>query len=342
MRSLRHLLPLLAGMAILACPAMATRADEAGQPPKDLVLKGDARCTSCHEETDSPNVLRIGKSRHGTRADARTPTCTNCHGQSDAHEKEANAGARKPAKPDVTFKKGSLTPVALRNEACMDCHQTDAERMHWKGSAHEGRDVACASCHQVHTDHDAVRDKRTQPEVCFACHKDQRANANKPSHHPVAEGRMTCSDCHNPHGTLGEKLLAKDTVNDTCYQCHAEKRGPLLWPHQPVEDDCTNCHNPHGTAADSMLKVRVPFLCLQCHDPSSHLGNVPGVIANIPNINKNAAGNNIGAGTTPADNWNTNTAVGKTQGLSCMNCHPEVHGSNNPVGNSTNAKHFWR
>ncbi len=342
MKSIRYLLPVCAWLAVMAFPVEATRADEAKMVFKDLVLKGDARCTSCHDETDSPNVLRIGKTKHGTQVDARTPSCTSCHGESNAHEKEANAGAKKPAKPDVTFKKTSLASIQSRNEACMGCHQTDAGRMHWAGSPHEARDVACTSCHQIHTAHDAVRDKRTQPEVCYGCHKDQRATAEKPSHHPIPEGKMTCSDCHNPHGTLGEKLLVKDTVNDTCYMCHAEKRGPFLWQHQPVTDDCTNCHNPHGTTADTMLKARPPFLCLECHDSSSHLGNIPGVSSNIPNINKNASGVNIGGATTPADNWNTNTASGKTQGLSCMNCHTEVHGSNNPVGNSTNALHFWR
>ncbi len=52
---------------------------------KDLVLKGDAQCTRCHDAGDDYPVLAIGKTRHGTTADGRTPTCTSCHGASETH-----------------------------------------------------------------------------------------------------------------------------------------------------------------------------------------------------------------------------------------------------------------
>jgi len=309
-------------------------------PTKDIVLRDDAKCTRCHDEAEDYPILNIGRTKHGTIADKRTPTCTSCHGESQKHLKgDPNVKGR--ASPDVIFRKGTYAPaeVEVRNKACLTCHQTDANRMHWMGSSHQARDLACVSCHQIHTTNDKVRDKRTQPEVCFTCHKEQRALSNKPSHHPIPEGKMACSDCHNPHGTLGQKLLVKDTVTDTCFQCHAEKRGPFLWSHQPVTDDCTNCHNPHGTTADYMLKTRPPFLCLSCHDPNNHLGNIPGVAANV-NTSVNASGASLGA-TTPRDNWNTNSAVGKTQGLACLGCHTDIHGSNNPM-NSSKAKRFWR
>ena len=34
---------------------------------KDLVLKGDARCTRCHDAEDNPQILEIGKTRHPVR-----------------------------------------------------------------------------------------------------------------------------------------------------------------------------------------------------------------------------------------------------------------------------------
>ena len=293
-RQLFAICAVVAGFASLAPLAHAQDAMPKAQAsvPNGLVLRGDARCTECHDESDKGGAaLRIGKSKHGTIADGRTPTCSDCHGESNAHV--GYKGSGKPPKPDFAFGKMSRTDAQDRNKACMSCHDTDVQRRHWQGSAHQSRDVACTSCHQIHTGHDAVRDKREQAEVCYTCHKEQRALANKPSHHPIPEGKMSCSDCHNPH----------------------------------------------GTTADFMLKTRAPFLCLSCHDPSSHLGYVPGVAANV-NTSKNPSGTIISA-TTPPDNWNTNTAVGTTQGLSCMNCHTQVHGSNNPV-NSTNAMHFWR
>ena len=71
-------------------------------------------------------------------------------------------------------------------------------------------------------DRDAVLAKSTEPEVCYACHKQQRADAHKTSSHPVGYGRMTCSDCHNPHGSTNPAMLVKATLNLTFTSCDAE------------------------------------------------------------------------------------------------------------------------
>lgn len=282
---------------------------------KDLVLKDDAKCTRCHDETDSPQALSIGKTKHGTLADVRTPTCTSCHGDSERHLANV-AGQNERPKPDRLFTKNSTTPIETRNEACLTCHGKESMRSHWMGSTHQSRDVACTSCHQIHTAHDKVRDKITQPEVCFTCHKEQRAQINRPSHHPIPEGKMSCSDCHNPHGSVGPKLMKRDSVNDTCYTCHMEKRGPFVHAHEPVAEDCSNCHNPHGTVAESMLKARPPFLCHQCHTPHG------GQVAQIRGQGQSSA--LLGATTSGK------SGINYTQGRGCLNCHTQVHGTNNP------------
>jgi predicted CXXCH cytochrome family protein len=85
--------------------------------------------------------------------------------------------------------------------------------------------------------------------------------------------------------------------------------------HEPVNEDCTICHNPHGTVADSMLKVRPPFLCHQCHTPHggfvAQLRGQPGVV--------------VGATT------GGKSGVNFTQGRGCLNCHTQIHGGNNPA-----------
>ena len=300
------------GAAALACALFTAGARGADEPAsKDLVLRGDAVCTTCHDQSASPEVMAIGKTKHGTTADGRTPTCTSCHGESEAHRNDP-AGA----KPDRTFTKGTLTPVEARNQACLACHGRDPARSHWMGSPHESGQVACTSCHQIHTQHDKVRDKLTQPEVCFTCHKEQRAQVNRPSHHPILEGKVVCSDCHNPHGSVGPKLMKRDSVNDTCYTCHMEKRGPFVHNHEPVSENCLNCHNPHGTVVENLLKVRPPFLCHQCHTPHGPLEpqllgrQVPGNQLNSASSGKNA--------------------IAITMARGCTNCHTEVHGTNNP------------
>ncbi|HYD62699.1 MAG TPA: DmsE family decaheme c-type cytochrome [Noviherbaspirillum sp.] len=274
---------------------------------KDLVLKEDARCTVCHDEADAPKLLHIGKTRHGAKGDGRTPTCTSCHGKSDKHVDYK--GKDKPPKTDIAYGKDSKNTAEQRSEACLTCHQ-GGNRMHWAGSQHASGEVACSSCHQVHTQKDKVRDKATQAEVCFACHKTQRSDANKLSHHPVTEGKVACSSCHNLHGSAGPKLLIKNTVNETCYTCHAEKRGPFLWEHPPATDDCSVCHTPHGSNQPTLLKSRAPFLCGQCHQTSS----------GHPNVIRTGAG--IAA----------TGAQAQVAYKACMNCHTQVHGSNHPSG----------
>jgi DmsE family decaheme c-type cytochrome len=161
-----------------------------------------------------------------------------------------------------------------------------------------------------------------QTEVCFTCHKEQRADTHKISTHPIDAGKVICSDCHNPHGSAGPKLLKKATVTETCYTCHAEKRGPFLWEHQPATEDCTNCHTPHGSNITPLLKSRPVFLCQECHDG--------------PHNSKSPAGNNavafpagqLTAAATPAPAYPSTQSAAR----GCMNCHAMVHGSNSPAG----------
>lgn len=113
---------------------------------------------------------------------------------------------------------------------------------------------------------------------------------------------MACSACHNPHGAPSKALINARSINDKCYECHAEKRAPVLWEHSPVKEDCTVCHTAHGSSIDKLLTTRVPRLCQECHMQGRHQSAT-------------LATNSIFA---------FNRA--------CLNCHPQVHGSNNPSG----------
>jgi DmsE family decaheme c-type cytochrome len=295
-----YVIALVQAMLLALALATPAHAQDKGAG-KDLALRGDAKCTKCHNQEDTSPVLAIGQTRHGTKADGRTPTCSSCHGESDAHLAKP-AGA----KPDRTFGKKSTLTAEAKNQACLTCHQ-GGKRIHWSQSLHANRDVACSTCHQVHTPHDMVRDKVAQSETCFTCHKQQRTEIHRQSRHPILEGKVSCSDCHNPHGTAGEKQLVRDNVNDTCYACHMEKRGPFVRTHQPVQENCAICHNPHGSINDNLLRARSPFLCQSCHEPTSHRGNVGSFTGSA-------------GGSTAAN----------LLARGCLNCHTNIHGTNNP------------
>jgi DmsE family decaheme c-type cytochrome len=224
-------------------------------------------------------------------------------------------------KPEIAF--GPDAAPGPQNEVCLSCHQRGVA-MHWVGGVHEREGVACASCHTIHIGAEAGGDPilsknveagrapNSQAETCFRCHKQQRAMAYRMSAHPIRYGQMNCSDCHSPHGSVGEMQLVKPTLNETCYTCHAEKRGPFLWEHAPAREDCSSCHTPHGSNHQALLKTRGPWLCQQCHAASRH----PSTAYDGTDLYPVSGGNNSS----------------KLQAKNCMSCHPEVHGSNHPSG----------
>jgi len=262
-------------------------------------------CKACHEEAfqkfshTKMGRLFLNQPRNTTERLA----CESCHGPGQAH---VDAGGGKGKGGLITFAKNDPTPVEKRNATCLTCH-TKGNRVFWKGSPHEGRDVACTNCHKVMENHSprAQLAKETEIETCGTCHQQKRAAQMRSSHMPLREGKMTCTSCHNPHGTVTPALLKENSLNDTCYTCHAEKRGPFLWTHPPVQESCANCHDPHGSNHEKMLKVTKPRLCQQCHIETRH----------------------------PTNPYGTDPGSLKFMlGRQCSNCHVNIHGSNHPSG----------
>ena len=304
----------------LAAAFMLAPAAAASEAPADRSLAGDAVCTHCHDQAERKPALSIYMTRHGLKADGRTPGCQTCHGPSLAHVRNEKGEETRPP-VDISFQRGDQASAARQVDTCLDCHR-NGQRGHWDGSAHEGAGVACSNCHNVHVRDDRVLARASQSGVCFTCHKTERAQTHRISSHPLAAGRMGCSDCHNPHGSTGPVLMRTGSINETCTSCHAEKRGPFLWEHQPVTENCTNCHTPHGSNITPLLKVRAPFLCQSCHS-GDHAGQIN-------------MGNNLGGGSLTTINGTVplGSAPGRAQlaARNCQNCHIQTHGSNHPAG----------
>ncbi|MBI4519466.1 MAG: DmsE family decaheme c-type cytochrome, partial [Gemmatimonadetes bacterium] len=224
--------------------------------------------------------------------------CEACHGPGEEHVR--GGGDRTKI---FRFGKNSPASLAEQNTRCLQCHESGA-RLHWNGSVHESRNLACVDCHRVMTPVSPERllAQPTVAEVCYQCHLLRRAQGQLSSHMPVREGRVTCTDCHNPHGSPTPRLLVENSVNEVCFRCHAERRGPFLWEHPPVTENCLNCHEPHGSMNDNLLRVRAPRLCQRCHIESRH--------PVTPQL--------------PTQRFAFNRA--------CPNCHSQIHGSNHPAG----------
>jgi len=108
---------------------------------------------------------------------------------------------------------------------------------------------------------------RATETVCYTCHAEVRGQFGLPSHHPVPEGKMTCTVCHSPHkGHINRNgSTALRAQDETCLQCHPVQRGPFVFEHEAMHEGCTTCHGAHGTVNAKMLTVRDSNLCMKCH-----------------------------------------------------------------------------
>ncbi len=281
-------------------PAQAQSTGQAVQQPVQPVVIGE-KCQQCHKEV----VQSFALDAHGKSAkflnNSRATTCEKCHGDGEKH----NASLE----PKDIINPPNLTKAAI-NESCLQCHSRDRTHFRWRGGQHDRSDMSCLSCHSVHhAKSDAkMLSLRTEEETCLSCHSNRRADFFKRSTHlfrtEQRNMKVGCASCHNPHGGEGGKMLVNHTVNNTCYTCHAEKRGPFLWDHPPVRENCLNCHSPHGSSNPKLLTARVHLACQQCH------------IHMLPR-HSTTAGKSM-------DIWSFNRG--------CVNCHAMVHGSNHPGG----------
>jgi DmsE family decaheme c-type cytochrome len=269
---------------------------------------GDAVCRGCH----GVEAAHWDPTLHGRvftlqpRSELEGRRCEACHGPGSAHLTDPQNASNM-----VAFTRRSATGIEVQNDMCLECHRGGA-RIRWSGSVHEEADVACSDCHNPMSETSQRRLMRESSvaATCLACHPAQRVEFRKRSHMPLFEGKISCEDCHNPHGSTTDPLLRGDSVNHTCYTCHPEKRGPFLWEHAPVRESCLNCHRPHGSNHDKLLTTIATTLCQTCHSQLDHPSDL-------------LTAGNLAGGFAPDE---------RVLNRGCVNCHAQIHGSNHPSG----------
>jgi DmsE family decaheme c-type cytochrome len=290
-----------ADLAAAGVLPLSSRDAQPAAPPAGYA--GAETCAMCHTAQDAS----LKKTGHGKSANARTPAaqlgCESCHGPGQAHVDDEAKGH--------IAKFSQMTPEQS-SATCLTCHNR-GDHAAWEGSVHEARNLSCTTCHSIHSPQSFTSQlaKSTEIATCATCHRAQVAKTERAvSHMPVREGKMSCSSCHNPHGSINnvKALRAGSSIAESCISCHAEMRGPVLWEHAPVRENCATCHDPHGSSNDRMLVVRMPMLCQRCHIATRHPATI--YDNNAVTVNKS----------------------NRMFGRSCVNCHSNVHGSNHPSG----------
>jgi DmsE family decaheme c-type cytochrome len=321
-------------------PPAETPATEAPKPEEPPTPEASASDSASMNASDTPSESAPATipSLRGTsnNLNAMAPdTCYRCHG--DKADMQRIAGPHQICGQNgfncttCHDSHGNLREYS-RKDLCLQCHASGTPTMAYHSSTHNLNGIACADCHTVHPNSNVPkyvgisyagvdRPQRlamsvSEPEACYKCHPDVFAQTGLPSHHPVKEGKMTCSDCHDPHGQLEDNIKA-ETLNLLCWKCHADKQGPFAFDHPPVTENCGYCHSPHGTVANNLLKQAPTFLCLRCH--RGH---------------RNATHGSPGGTRVNTD---VNPTIREALYTDCTTCHTQIHGSDLPSNHSASA-----
>ena len=287
-----------------------------------------------------PTPIGTLRSMSNNLGAAAPNTCFKCHG--DLQESAMVAGPHQICGDNglncttCHNSHGNILEYS-RQDLCLQCHKQNSPTMAWHSSTHSMYGVACTDCHNPHpsssvaefpqatgvsflhtnVQHNKKRAMSVQePDACYKCHANVYSQFALPSHHPVKEGKMFCSDCHDTHGQR-DRLLQQDGPNLLCYKCHADKQGPFAYEHAPVTEDCGICHQPHGTVANNLLRQPTTFLCLRCH--AGHRNGLHG-----------GPRPNTPPGTGTRANIDSIPQLRAAYYTDCTACHAQIHGSDLP------------
>jgi predicted CXXCH cytochrome family protein len=171
---------------------------------------GSAECSSCHASItgqfhDATHARLTSDASH-----AREIGCESCHGPASGHVD--SGGAR-----------GTIINPRQSPESCFKCHLDKRGEFSLPyGHPVLAGKMSCVDCHDPHKG-DAVlgsgKSHASMNDTCTKCHTAQRGPFVF-EHEAVREG---CITCHNPHGSVNEKML-KVRNQALCLQCHVQQQ----------------------------------------------------------------------------------------------------------------------
>lgn len=322
------------------------------KPVSTHKVAADGNCVNCHDPHGAKykfNLLKDG----GT-------LCSECHkalaervaavkfkhvpvekGCANCHDPHASANAGKLLKDNVpalclkchdtekiNFQKQHMN-FPMANTRCTACHNPH-------GSNHKGllydkvhepfASKKCNQCHEGPSSPTPLKVKAGGFELCRGCHNDMinEALTKNRLHWPLLD-RNGCLNCHNPHASDQEGLLA-GPMQEVCGRCHVDTVAKLKAAkskHPPVEEGtCMACHSAHSSNQILLLnKPSVIDVCGDCHDWQKHSTHPIGDEAKDPrnpNLTVTCQSCHRAHGTDAGKMLHS-----PTQTEMCTNCHKE-------------------
>lgn len=204
---------MLWSLLLISCETVNRTVVAPGAGTPGATYIGSKECAQCH----SDQTGHFAGSTHARLriADAKVgdTSCEICHGPGSLHEQSGG-------------KAGTIVNPRRSPEACFQCH-LDKRGEFSLPHTHPvlAGKVSCVDCHDVHKG-DAIRGGgaalASRNQTCLKCHTEQ-AGPYVYQHGALRE--EGCTGCHNPHGTVNDKMLVARDAN-LCLRCHLEVLSP--------------------------------------------------------------------------------------------------------------------
>jgi len=183
-------------------------------PPRVAGAKyvGSKECSQCHADQTDHFATASHARLHLTDDKVGDTGCESCHGPGSLHS--AAGGS-----------KGTIVNPGKSPETCFQCH-LDKRAQFSLANSHQVMNgkMSCADCHEVHKGNAIAGtgvDLEGQNALCVKCHTQQKG----PFVYEHGAMREGCVACHNPHGTINQKMLVARDAN-LCLRCHLEVGDP--------------------------------------------------------------------------------------------------------------------
>ena len=273
---------------LLTCTALTLSQSETGYSEG-----GAEQCISCHDFGPQSPVHAVMAGPHG---------CEDCHGPSASHTRSPTQ-----ASPRVSFGPRWTNTVAAQDSQCLACHEENVAK-HWKDALHMVNNLACVSCHNIHTETDQVLEPHQQAQVCTVCHKSQKQGVH--GLQKMVKRNPACSTCHNPHDHESAKTEMLNNRSEGCRSCHNLVK---MADSVKVSDRAKSYHK---------IMVSTERTCIECHGGIAHApANSVTSFAPLPVSSKKIT--LFYPGTTTAE-WLVEGHPGSQplrQGAGCQQCH---------------------
>jgi predicted CXXCH cytochrome family protein len=178
---------------------------------------GTEACADCHEDLTRDFHMATHAVLMAKGDNATAIGCEGCHGPGSLHVESGGEA-------------GTIVSPRKSSEPCYQCHVDKRGEflMPFTHPVSTGplslttAKMGCADCHESHKG-DAMVGGGTSLEaetaVCTSCHIAQRGPFVF-EHEAMREG---CTTCHNPHGSVNQKMLTERDSN-VCLKCHTQEQ----------------------------------------------------------------------------------------------------------------------